>query len=195
MHAATELAAGVSSLPGVGSAFAATQGAWRFLNNGRVTLAALIEPLRAIGQSRCQATQCKFVMLVYDWSKLSYHHARKRDLTLLTHETDVGYELTTALLVSADDGRPLAPMEFHLRTAKGMLSTRGPAPPVQPHLEQVLRLLVRLSGRQMKRHKPYIRPALLCGIWTLLAMLATLEQFNLQEIRRLAAAIPYLNSA
>jgi hypothetical protein len=409
MHAATELAAGVASLPDVGSAFAATQGAWRFLNNGRITLAALVEPLRAVGQSRCSVTKCKFAMLVHDWSKLSYHGARKRDLTQLTHKTDVGYELTTALLVSADDGRPLAPMEVHLRTAKGMLSTRAPAPPVQPHLEQVLptmeasatwglskpllhvidreadsvdhlrrwnaaghaflvrgddrrvrwkgvpsmlreitaklrrkqafqhvgealfqgqpaelwvaetevvldrpakknvrnrrfqlageplplryvvaqvrseqgralgtwmllsnapsewasgeqlarcyywrwgiesffkllkshgqqlehweqqtgaaiarrllvaamacvvvwqlhddespravelkRLLVRLSGRQMKRHKPYTRPALLCGIWTLLAMLATLEQFNLQEIRKLAAAIPYLNSA
>ena len=28
----------------------------------------------------------------------------KRDLTQLTHKSDVGYELTTALLVSADDG-------------------------------------------------------------------------------------------
>jgi hypothetical protein len=46
--------------------------------------------------------------------------------------------LTTALLVSPDDGAPLAPMEMHLRTADGMLSTRSPAPRVQGHLEQVL---------------------------------------------------------
>jgi hypothetical protein len=50
----------------------------------------------------------------------------------------VGYELTTALLVSAADGRPLAPLEMHLKTAAGTLSTRGEGCPTQPHLEQVL---------------------------------------------------------
>jgi hypothetical protein len=56
----------------------------------------------------------------------------------LTHETDVGYDLTTALLVSGDDGSPLAPMEMHLRTAEGVLSTRQPAPRHRPHADQVL---------------------------------------------------------
>jgi hypothetical protein len=50
----------------------------------------------------------------------------------------VGYELTTALLVSAENGLPLAPVEMHMQTARGMLSTRTRAPRTRPHLEQIL---------------------------------------------------------
>jgi len=139
LHAAPELAAGVASLPSTRSSFAATQAAWRFLNNERVRLPALVEPLRAVGCERAATTQTPFLLLVHDWCKLTFGHAAdKRDLVQLTHATDVGYELTTALLVSADDGSPLAPMEMHLRTAAGVLSTRDRAPRVVPHLEQVL---------------------------------------------------------
>jgi Transposase DDE domain len=138
LRAAPELAAGVASLPGTGSAFAATQGAWRFLNNERVKLSALIKPLRETGRSRAAGSQACFALLVHDWCKLSYPAGSKRDLVQLTHETDVGYELTSALLVSADDGNPLAPMEMHVRMANGVLSTRDPAPRVRPHLEQAL---------------------------------------------------------
>jgi DDE family transposase len=42
------------------------------------------------------------------------------------------------LAVSGADGSPLAPMEVHLKTADGMLSTRNPAPPDVHHLDQVL---------------------------------------------------------
>ena len=48
----------------------------------------------------------------------------KRDRYLRSHDADLGYELGTALVVDAADGRPLGPMEFRLRTAEGMLSTR-----------------------------------------------------------------------
>src|SRR6516165_2008952 len=46
LRSAHKLAAGVASLPSTNSAFAATQGAWRFLNNETVSLFVLIEPLR-----------------------------------------------------------------------------------------------------------------------------------------------------
>jgi hypothetical protein len=139
MHSVSKLAAGVASLPSVSSAFAATQAAWRFFNNVRVTLSALIEPLRAVGRDRLAAAEAPFALLVHDWSKLSFAYAAsKRDLTQLTHATDVGYELTTALLVSGDDGRPLAPMEMHLKTADGVLSTRRRAPKDVPHSDQIL---------------------------------------------------------
>lgn len=131
------MAAGVAALPGAGSSFAATQAAWRFLNNGRVTLPALVAPLRQVGVERSRTLTAGFVLLVHDWSKLAFDDV-KADQVQLTHDTDIGYELTTALLVSACDGAPLAPMELHLRTAEGMLSTRSPAPRVRPHLEQVL---------------------------------------------------------
>lgn len=106
------------------------------MNNERVTLPALIAPLREVGVERCRKSTAPFVLLVHDWSKLAFDDD-KADLVQLTHATDVGYELTTALLVSADDGAPLAPMEMHLRTAEGMLGTRSLAPRVRGHLEQV----------------------------------------------------------
>jgi hypothetical protein len=139
IHAAPKLAAGVASLPDAASAFAATQAAWRFLNNERVTLPALVEPLRDVGRTRCAASAAKFALLVHDWCKLGFDHPLgKQDLVQLTHATDVGYELTSSLLVSAEDGAPLAPMEMHLLTADGVLSTRDPPPRDRPHLEQML---------------------------------------------------------
>ena len=139
MHSVPKLAAGVASLPSVASAFAATQAAWRFFGNDRVSLAALVEPLRAVGRERLATTEAPFALLVHDWSKLSFASAAsKRDLVQLTHASDIGYELTAALLVSGDDGSPLAPMEIHLKTAAGVLSTRRRTPKDKPHLDQVL---------------------------------------------------------
>jgi hypothetical protein len=139
MRSAPALAAGVASLPSTASAFATTQAAWRFHSNERVTLPALVEPLRTVGCRRVEASKAPFALLVHDWSKLSFDHPKaKRDLVQLTHKTDVGYETTAALLVSADDGSPLAPMELHLKTAAGVLSTRRRAPKDLAHLEQVL---------------------------------------------------------
>lgn len=141
MRSAPELAAGVASLPDTNKAFAATQAAWRFHNNDRVGLPALAEPLRAVGRDRAETTTSSFAMLIHDWSKLTYQPGRsesgKQDLVQLTHADDIGYELTTALLVSADDGSPLAPMELHCLTSDGVLSTRQHVRAVG-HLEQVL---------------------------------------------------------
>jgi hypothetical protein len=139
MHTAPKLAAGIASLPGPGSAFAATQGAWRFLNNERVLLSALAEPLREVGRTRTEASRAAFVMLAHDWCKLRFNQQRrKRDLTQLTHKTDIGYELTTSLLIDADDGSPLAPMEMRLKTAAGVFSTRASAVRDVHHLQQLL---------------------------------------------------------
>jgi len=142
LRSATPLAAGIPCVPDNCTAFAAVQAGWRFLHNDRVTLPALVEPLRDAGRRRAETTRAAFALLVHDWSKLAYRPGRaasgKADLVRLTHATDIGYELTTALLVSADDGSPLAPMELHCRTADGVLSTRGKRPRDVGHLEQVL---------------------------------------------------------
>lgn len=45
-------------------------------------------------------------------------------------------------------------------------------------------LLIRLSGRQMKRGRPYTAPALLAGLWSLLAMLEILDEHSVEELRR-----------
>ena len=140
LHSVPKLAAGISALPDSSSAFAATQGAWRFLNNDKVTLSSLITPLREVGLERAnQEGGAAFDMLVIDWCKLSFLYP-KSDEIQLTHQTDIGYELTTALLVSADNGAPLAPMEMLVKTADGLLSTRPGARNVS-HLEQVQPLM------------------------------------------------------
>lgn len=157
LHVANALAAGVAALPGAASAFAATQGAWRFLNNERVMLPALVEPLRKVARQRLATLEAPFVLLVHDWCKLAFDHPRrKQDLVQLTHDSDVGYELTTALLVSADDGQPLAPMEMHLYTGDGMLSTRSDSSSSRrpPHLEQVLPTM--RAGRNWQLSKPML---------------------------------------
>lgn len=61
-----------------------------------------------------------------------------------------------------------------------------------PPAEELKQVLVRLSGRQMKRGRPYTTPALLAGLWPLLAMLALLEHHDLDQIRHLATQLPYL---
>lgn len=140
MHTVPRTAAGPSSGRGAAGGFAATQAAWRFLNNERVSLTALAEPLRAAGRRAVEQSPAGFVLVVHDWCKLDYRrHASKRDVVQLTHATDVGYELTTALLVSTEDGSPLAPMEMHLKTADAVHSTCDPAPALDAHhLGQVL---------------------------------------------------------
>jgi hypothetical protein len=53
-------------------------------------------------------------------------------------------------------------------------------------------LLVRLSGRLMKRGVEYTASALLAGMWNLLAMLDLLDQYSPTEIRRIASFLPDL---
>lgn len=55
-----------------------------------------------------------------------------------------------------------------------------------PQSEQARNLLVRLSGRQMRRDRPVTESAMLAGLWTLLAMLSALEQYSLDELRQVA---------
>lgn len=45
-------------------------------------------------------------------------------------------------------------------------------------------LLIRLSGRQMKYGQRHTHPALLAGLWVLLALLETLQEHSVEELRR-----------
>lgn len=45
-------------------------------------------------------------------------------------------------------------------------------------------LLIRLSGRQMKRGRSHTAPALLAGLWSLLVMLEVLGEHSVEELRR-----------
>lgn len=140
MNVVQAVAAGVQGLPGVGRAFAVTQGAWRFFANPRVTLGKLVEPLREVGRQACNESASPYVLLVHDWSKLDYDgHKSKKDLTQISQKLDRGYELTGVLLVDGHDGHPLAPMGICVLSADGMHTTEDDTPQARvAHLEQVL---------------------------------------------------------
>jgi hypothetical protein len=55
-----------------------------------------------------------------------------------------------------------------------------------PQAEELRSVLVRLSGRQMKRTRLWTAPALLEGVWVLLSMLELLESYDLSKLRQLA---------
>jgi len=134
MSSSTRTAAGPSLLPGQSRAAAATQAAWRFFNNDRIEMAALAKPLRQAGREAAAESASEFVLLVHDWCKLDFgSHTGKQDLRQLTHEHDLGYDLTTALLVDAQDGAPLAPMQVHVKTADAVYSTAEQAPRLDDH--------------------------------------------------------------
>lgn len=56
----------------------------------------------------------------------------------------------------------------------------------EPEAEPARAWLVRLSGRLMKRGKAFTEPALLAGLWVMLAMLDTLERYTVDEIKQMA---------
>lgn len=139
IHSAGPLTPGLGPPPSERSIVAATQAAWRFYNNDRVTPAALIEPLHQVAV-RWRAETDAWALVVHDWSVLSYAtHASKADRTRLGPAHSRGYDLTTLLLVDGDDGNPVAPLELSLRAAKTGHSTRTPAPSAKAnHLDEVL---------------------------------------------------------
>jgi len=62
---------------------------------------------------------------------------------------------------------------------------RNPA----PEAAALRQLLVRLSGRQLKWGMAFTDPALLAGLGVLLVMLDVVEQYEIEEIKRLAKMV------
>lgn len=135
MRTAARTATGPRHLPEVGESNAAAQAMWRFLDNEKVSLEKLTAPLRKLGCEGCDNSASPFVLLVHDFSKLGYgtQSKRKKDLRQLTHKDDIGYELTTALLVEADAGLTLAPMQINVRTVDTVYSTAKHPPGSEEH--------------------------------------------------------------
>ena len=118
------VAAGPRILPGNASAFAATQAAWRFYNNERLTLPTLAQPLLDCAQFAVKECCQRYALVAHDWSNLDYRtHARKKDRVALSNTSEIGYELRSALLMS-DQGETLAPVCQDLRAADGVHSSR-----------------------------------------------------------------------
>jgi len=141
MQHSSATAAGPSIPAELASSFSATQATWRFFANAKVTPTALVEPLREFARQQI-GEETPYVLAVVDWSKIDYRkHKAKEDIVQLTHQYDVGYELTTQLLVDAQSGRPIAPIQSHLKTAEGYLTTAQTSVPDAHRLEQVATLM------------------------------------------------------
>jgi hypothetical protein len=138
---APKLAAGPTIPAESAESYAATQAMWRFLDNDQVTLAALAEPLRYYARQNVAASG-EYALVAVDWSKLDYRkHKAKTDTIQLTHENDIGYELTTQLLINCQTGQPIAPLQMHLKCADGYLSTAKIPVQVEHRLNQILPLM------------------------------------------------------
>jgi DDE family transposase len=133
VHAAGKLTAGPSAPPDQNTAFAATQAAWRFLHNPRLTLPALMQPLRHVARHWRSENPNAWALIVHDWSALSYPtHGCKKDRKRQGLAHSQGYDLGTLLLVDGRQGDPVAALEMELRTAQDIYSTRA-SPPQPDH--------------------------------------------------------------
>lgn len=140
MQAAQALASGIHAVPDTRSSFAATQAAYRFLNNARVSLGRLARPLIEAGREDAQAACDRYLLVVHDWSQLMYaEHTRKVDRIMLSsRHVPEGYELQTALLVSDRDGSPLSPISMSLRASDGVHCSRsGRVRPAESPLDEL----------------------------------------------------------
>ena len=118
---ASALASGLRALPNGGQAFAATQAAWRFFANPKVTLPALCHPLQAHVRQQVRSRGLEYVLILHDWSWLDYNtHTRKTDRKCHSHGQALGYELLSALAVSSRTGAPLGPVCVALQSAEGV---------------------------------------------------------------------------
>jgi hypothetical protein len=150
MNSSEQLSAGLKALPDKMSSFASTQAAWRFYGNESVSLSILQEPLTHAAHEGIARHSSQYALCVHDWSHLSYKHANKPDTYAITHETDVGYDLQTSLIVSDQSGLPLAPVAQRLVSADGSYATYGdstPTPQVKDHLDEVSDCIAYLDGQ------------------------------------------------
>jgi hypothetical protein len=107
-------------------AYAAAQAAWRFFANDAVTLPILAGPLLATAQEAMPVCCDRYVLVPLDWCNLHFcGHTAKADRVALSQESDLGYELLTALAVSDRDGSPMAPLCLEMRARDGVHSTRS----------------------------------------------------------------------
>lgn len=153
---AENVAAGLRVLPETENAWAATQAAWRFYHNPRLSLPQLAEPLLAQARTAV-ATDCgDYALVMHDWSGLNYTgHSSKADRIALANPGELGYELHAALLVSDGEGAPLAPLYIGVRASKGVHSSRrAQLLPPRPHLDELSRTMG--YGESLEVGKPLV---------------------------------------
>jgi len=91
LGAAQDVAAGLRVLPETASAWAATQGAWRFYHNPRVGLPDLAQPLLTQAVTTCAEACKEYALVMHDWSRLGdKRHGGKRGRIALVRADDLG---------------------------------------------------------------------------------------------------------
>lgn len=157
-HAASALVSGLSALPGVAQPLASARAMTRFLHHDDIPFPALIEPAQDAIRAIVNASPSPFALVVHDWCMFNFNsHTSKADRYRRSHEKDLGYELGCALIVDAADGRPLGPMEFRLRTARGMLSTRPRGVALPPgHVDELADVMEAAEGWALDRQLVHV---------------------------------------
>ncbi|VAW46144.1 hypothetical protein MNBD_GAMMA04-911, partial [hydrothermal vent metagenome] len=87
-------------------------------------------------------------------SRLNYRkHTSKEDRYQITHKTDVGYDLQSSLLISADTGKPIAPVAQRLVTADMSHTTYQTEKnsPIKAHLDEVTDCMKWLEVQEFKK--------------------------------------------
>ena len=142
-----------------GSAFAHTQGLWRFLHNERVDLPTLLRPVLSMAHEQVEAGCADYVLAVHDWSRLNYkRHTSKPDRVQMTHQHDVGYELQSTILVSDRDGQPLAVAAQNLVTAEGVWQARhAQIQAKRPHLDELSERVEQLEAQNFGKSLDFFR--------------------------------------
>lgn len=136
MSISQSIATGLSSFAPTSQSFAAAQAAWRFFSNDSVSLPALAEPIIDYARQLSPSQLQSYALVAHDFSGLNFtSHESKPDRISLYRESDLGYFLQSALLISDRDGAPLAPLYVGLEAADGVHSSRRPA--VLPRRRQI----------------------------------------------------------
>jgi hypothetical protein len=132
--------------------------AWRFYLNPRTTFSRLAQPLLDAARDSALSRCCDFALVPLDWSRLPYkHHSSKADRTQIGNSQDVGYKLLTALLVSDQDGQPLAPLCAQLETAEGLLSSRFDRPrAVRSALDELAAVMAFVGGLGLGKRAVFV---------------------------------------
>lgn len=152
------VAAGLRSLPRTNKGFAATQAAWRFFANERVTLPLLAEPIIAHAREASGSLSARYALVMHDFSDLKFtSHESKQDRIRLCNNTEFGYFLQSALFVSDLDGSPIAPLYVGLEAADGVHSSRrASALPRRRQLDELNRTYGYIEGLGLAKPSVHI---------------------------------------
>lgn len=136
--------------------------------------------------------------LLAEWYLLSNVPTEWADAALLARCYDWRWKIETYFKLLKSHGFPLEDwlQETGIAIARRLLVVSMAAVTVWKLMadesapaRELKTVLVRLSGRQMKRSQPFTAPALLAGLWCLQSMLATLETYDVSALHALLAKV------